>query len=70
MQSYFSRSTVHNRINMVLIAFWIDLVAYYEGSDGNVWAWHNGAGGWSNAGEVKEFRAQFAAGRYRGKLID
>lgn len=56
-------------IKMKFIGNWQDLVAYYEGSDGNAWAYHKSGGSWSNKGDINEFREVFS-GRYRGELYD
>lgn len=51
-------------IKMKLIGHWIDLAAYYEGSDGNAWKWQ---GRFVNEGPIAEFRATFST-RRRGQL--
>jgi hypothetical protein len=64
--SRYSRTSEHAGITMTLIGYWIDLAAYYRGSDGNAWSWQ---GRWSNCGPVAEFCARLRAGRIRGKLL-
>ena len=59
-----------NSSDAVLIASWLELVAYYlSPTTGNVWSYHRSTGGWSNCGNVEEFCASFAT-RYRGKMIE
>ena len=60
--------TDRHGITMRLIGEWLDLAAYYEGSDGNAWSFNACTGGWSNCGPVADFRANFAQ-RYRGALF-
>jgi len=55
-------------ITMRLIGEWIDLAAYYSGSDGNAWTYSATTGGWSNGGDLESFRASFER-RYRGALF-
>ena len=64
----FSETTTHNGINMQLIGQWIDLAAYYRGSDGNAWLFHNSGHSWVNEGDCAEFIANFKQ-RRRGKLL-
>lgn len=65
-QSRYAKESEHAGINMTLIGYWIDLAAYYSGSDGNAWAWQSG---WSNQGPIDAFKARLEAGKIRGKLI-
>ena len=59
-----------NSSDAVLIAVWLELVAYYLSPiTGNVWSYHRSTGGWSNCGNVEEFRASFTT-QYRGKMIE
>lgn len=51
---------------MTLIGYWIDLAAYYRGSDGNAWSYQSR---WTNCGPVAEFCARLRAGQVRGKLL-
>lgn len=67
-RSKYSPVTEHNGIKMTLIGNWIDLAAYYSGSDGNVWVWSFCTSGWSNEGPESEFRVTFDK-RRRGKLF-
>jgi hypothetical protein len=63
--SRYSRITEHQGITMTLIGYWIDLAAYYRGSDNNAWAYQSR---WTNCGPAEEFRARLRAGKVRGKL--
>jgi hypothetical protein len=62
----YSKATEHDGISMTLIGYWIDLAAYYAGSDGNAWAFQMR---WANCGPVEEFKARLAQGKVRGKLL-
>ncbi len=65
----FASKSSHKGAALTLIGQWQDIVAYYAGSDGNVWAYQRGALPYfSNCGPVSEFRANFAA-RQRGNLF-
>jgi hypothetical protein len=51
--SRFALATDHRGIEMTLVGYWVDLGAYYRGSDGNYWSFGTGAGyggNWSNQG--------------------
>lgn len=66
---YFSRYAKESEsrgIKMRLIGHWIDLAAYYAGSDGNAWMWHN-SGQWVNEGPLNEFIELFPK-RHKGLL--
>ena len=62
----YARTSEHHGIRMELIGYWIDLAAYYRGSDGNAWSYQSR---WTNCGPVDEFCARVRAGRIRGKLL-
>lgn len=62
----YARTSEHRNIRMTLIGYWIDLAAYYRGSDGNAWSYQSG---WTNCGPVDEFCSRVRAGRIRGKLL-
>jgi hypothetical protein len=50
----FARTAEHRNVEMTLVGFWIDLAAYYRGSDGNYWSFGTGAGyggNWCNLGK-------------------
>lgn len=67
---YFSRyaaESEHRGITMKLIGHWIDLAAYYSGSDGNAWMWHVCTSSWVNQGPIAQFIEQFPK-RTRGLL--
>ena len=51
---------------MTLIGGWVDLAAYYAGSDGNAWI-HQSS--FSNAGPVDDFKERVIQGNLRGELI-
>jgi len=36
-----SKVTSHNGIEMTLVGTWVELAAYYRGSDGNYWRYSN-----------------------------
>lgn len=63
----FAKETDHAGIRMTLIGQWQDLAAYYAGSDGNAWMWHDCTHHWVNQGELAEFKSVFPK-RYRGEL--
>jgi len=68
----YSRTSEYSGIRMTLIGYWIDLAAYYRGSDGNAWSFGSaGSYGsrWTNCGPVEEFCARLRAGKIRGKLL-
>lgn len=65
--SRYARTSEHMGITMTLIGYWIDLAAYYRGSDGNAWAYQSR---WSNCGPVEEFCTRLRAGQIRGKLLE
>lgn len=67
----YSLESEHRGIRMKLIGEWIDMAAYYEGSDGNAWAYQKLGGpgnGWTNEGDISTFRATFGK-RRRGYLF-
>lgn len=50
----YAPTTDHRGITMTLVGYWIDLAAYYRGSDGNYWSFGTGAGyggNWCNRGK-------------------
>lgn len=61
----YAKQAEHDGIQMRLIGHWIDLAAYYEGSDGNAWSFQ---GRWVSQGPVDAFKARMSAGRIRGVL--
>lgn len=52
-------------IQMRRIGGWLDLCAYYAGSDGNAWAYQSG---WSNCGPLDQFANTERLLRHRGEL--
>lgn len=67
-QSRYSHHATHNGIGLRLIGEWLDLAAYYTGTDGNAWAFNVATGRFSNCGEIGFFRANFA-NHWRGELF-
>ena len=61
----YAKETDFNGIEMRLIGHWVDLAAYYRGSDGNAWAWQSG---WSNRGPCEQFIERVKAGKWRGVI--
>lgn len=64
----YTESIEYNGIKMTLIGSWIDLAAYYSGSDGNAWMFHTSTRSWVNQGECEEFKARLLANKIRGVL--
>lgn len=54
-------------IKMKLIGGWMDLSAYYSGTDGNVWTLYSGR--LTNSGNYSEFIARIESGKIRGELL-
>jgi len=54
-----AEKTKYRGIDMELVGTWLDLSAYYKGSDGNYWSYQSGR--WSNQGE--------SLGNVRGKTL-
>lgn len=68
----FSKEVTTRGITMKMVGGWLDLVAYYSGSDGNCWSYSQLCGcgdGWVNNGPMPTFRTRFSEGHYRGELI-
>ncbi len=63
MKTQYSEQTEHNGIKMSLIGFWMDLAAYYSGSDGNAWCFSSCTHGWTNEGPLKPFIETFSKRR-------
>lgn len=61
------RQLVRNGVLMTEIGEWLELVKYFEGDDGNAWAWHSSGGSWVNQGPIAKFRETFVV-RCLGKL--
>lgn len=57
--------TRNGDIHMSLIGHWIDLAAYYRGSDGNAWSYQSG---WTNCGPCEQFVERVRAGKVRGVI--
>jgi hypothetical protein len=64
-QSRYAVTAEKDGIRMTLIGHWVDLAAYYAGSDGNAWAFQSR---WTNMGPVEAFKERLAKGQVRGTL--
>lgn len=62
----YAKETEAHGIKMRLIGGWMDLAAYYAGSDGNAWSYQSG---WSNCGPLAEFIKNGKLARVRGELL-
>lgn len=62
----FAKQTEWNGIKMTRIGGWIDIAAYYAGSDGNVWAFQMRS--FSNCGPIENFSKGGKLVNRRGEL--
>lgn len=64
LDKFIKETTGPNNVKMTMIGGWIDLCAYYAGSDGNAWGYCTS---WSNKGDLPTFIERLKADKWHGE---